>query len=75
MPATPYPTRKTQYPGNVVIDAEFAAVATPEQMALVASTPGSWSDTDAPNGTWSWYSFKAKGHVLQFSRLTGEVVS
>ena len=73
-----YNTKKERYPGGAVLDAEFAAVATPEQVALFESTmllsAAGWTvgERDAYRGLWSL--FDGRGNdVLWFHRSTGEV--
>jgi hypothetical protein len=51
-----YTTRKQQFPGSAVLTAEFEAIATDEQKAIVTRTFGTWGDIDAARGTWGWLS-------------------
>ena len=71
-----YTTKKSQYPGNAALTAEFVAVATPEQIAIaeaLLAAAGTWSDIDPRNGIWSIYDRTSKTDVLFFHRGTGAV--
>ena len=73
-----YRTKKERFPGGATLTAEFAAVATPEQLALHDATlaaGGTWAttagDPDARWGTWSL--FDGRTDVLFFYRADGLV--
>jgi hypothetical protein len=69
-----YTTKKQRYPGSAVLDAEFAAVATPEQLALVESVAqGTWADIDAGVGIWGYLDLATSQDVVTFHRATGAV--
>jgi hypothetical protein len=83
MTNTTFKGRKAQFPGGAVLDAEFRAVATPEQVALfeatLAANPCAGWTTDersAYYGLWSVFNGKGKGEgadVLHFDRRTGAI--
>ena len=71
-----YRTKKSQYPGQAVLDAEFAAVATPEQIALhdaVLAAGGTWTTVEPGVGIWSIFDRTTSTDVLFFHRGTGAV--
>jgi hypothetical protein len=68
-----FTTRKTMYPGAAVLDAEFAAHATPEQAAAIVGHFGTWADIDPGRGIWGWYDLTEGRDLLQFDRTTGAI--